>query len=31
MFMDERFTKKLIDVVKISKDLAREAGLGEVG
>ncbi len=30
MFMDERFTKKLIDVVKISKDLAREAGLGEV-
>jgi ATP-dependent Clp protease ATP-binding subunit ClpC len=30
MFMDERFTKKLIDVVKISKDLAREAGLNEV-
>jgi ATP-dependent Clp protease ATP-binding subunit ClpC len=30
MFMDEHFTKKLIDVVKISKDLAREAGLGEV-
>jgi ATP-dependent Clp protease ATP-binding subunit ClpC len=30
MFMDERFTKKLIDVVKISKDLAREAGLSEV-
>ncbi|MBN1695051.1 ATP-dependent Clp protease ATP-binding subunit [candidate division WOR-3 bacterium] len=28
--MDERFTKKLIDVVKISKDLTREAGLGEV-
>jgi ATP-dependent Clp protease ATP-binding subunit ClpC len=30
MFMDERFTKKLIDVVKISKDLTREAGLSEV-
>jgi len=30
MFMDEHFTKKLIDVVKISKDLARDAGLGEV-
>lgn len=30
MFMDERFTKKLIDVVKISKDLARDAGLAEV-
>lgn len=30
MFMEERFTKKLIDVVKISKDLAREAGLSEV-
>jgi ATP-dependent Clp protease ATP-binding subunit ClpC len=30
MFMDERFTKKLIDVVKISKDLAQEAGLSEV-
>ncbi|MEJ2306129.1 MAG: ATP-dependent Clp protease ATP-binding subunit, partial [candidate division WOR-3 bacterium] len=28
--MDERFTKKLIDVVKISKDLTREAGLSEV-
>ena len=30
MFGDERFTKKLIDVVKISKDLTREAGLSEV-
>jgi len=30
MFMDERFTKKLIDVVKISKDLSIEVGLSEV-
>ena len=30
MFMDERFTKKLIDVVKISKDLSIEFGLSEV-
>jgi ATP-dependent Clp protease ATP-binding subunit ClpC len=30
MFMDERFTKKLIDVVKISKDLSVEFGLSEV-
>jgi len=30
MFMDERFTKKLIDVVKISKDLSIEVGLNEV-
>jgi ATP-dependent Clp protease ATP-binding subunit ClpC len=30
MFMDESFTKKLIDVVKIAKDLTQEAGLNEV-
>jgi len=30
MFMDEKFTKKLIDVVKIAKDLTLEVGLSEV-
>jgi ATP-dependent Clp protease ATP-binding subunit ClpC len=30
MFMDESFTKKLIDVVKIAKELTQEAGLNEV-
>ncbi len=30
MFMDDKFTKKLIDVVKIAKDLTLEVGLSEV-
>lgn len=30
MFMDGKFTKKLIDVVKIAKDLTLEVGLSEV-
>jgi len=30
MFMDDKFTKKLIDVVKIAKDLTLEIGLSEV-
>ncbi len=30
MFIDERFTKKLIDVIKIAKEITKETGLTEV-